>query len=225
MVYRRVSRCGSFNRSFKMSLGISKADQTKKNKEPRRKKCKECGQLFVPTREMQPCCDYACEVMYIDKNLDTLVNDGKKRTIKEQNKKLKDFKDKDKSFQMGKAQQVFNKFVRLRDINEPCISCDYIWNENNHQRQAHASHFMSVGKAKGLRFNEDNVHKSCQQCNTHLSGNLVEYRPRLINKIGLEKVEELELLSKSKEPKKYSVEDYKNIIHTYNLKIKELESE
>lgn len=204
-----------------------------------RKRCKECKKLFTPTRDFQKCCTFDCDMAYVSNkdNLKSLVVDGKKNRAKEANKKKKELNENNKSYMMNKAQYIFNKFIRLRDINEPCISCDYIWNDPNRfrsqsmkskgftvdNRQAHASHFMSVSKAKGLRFNEDNVHKSCQQCNTHLSGNLVEYRPRLINKIGLEKVEELELLSKSKEPNKYSIDDYKNIIVKYQNKIKELE--
>jgi len=229
-----------------MSIGISKSEQTKKNKEEKvpikkkqRKRCKQCNVLFTPTADFQKNCSKECDFEYIidPDNLKSLVKEGEDRKIKDNNKKKLAFKQNDKSFLMKKAQDTFNKFIRLRDKDEPCISCPYIWNDPNRfrnqsmksksftvdNRQAHASHYMSVGKAKGLRFNELNVHKSCQICNSHLSGNLVEYRPRLINKIGLEKVEELELLSKSKEPNKYSVEDYKNIIHTYNLKIKELE--
>lgn len=85
------------------------------------------------------------------------------------------------------AQAEFNKFIRLRDKDEPCISC-----QRFHTGQYHAGHYRSVGAHPELRFNELNNHKQCAPCNNHLSGNLVDYRINLIKKIGLEKVEWLE---------------------------------
>ena len=105
----------------------------------------------------------------------------------------------------------------MRDKNLPCVSCGRVnnvkWN---------AGHFKSAGQNPNLRFNELNVHKQCEHCNMWLSGNLAEYRANLIVKIGIENVEALE---RDKSVKKYSIDDYKNIISTYNLKIKELENE
>lgn len=203
---------------------LTKKDQLKYNKKPKRKRCKECNKLFTPEREMQPCCTFDCEIAYISNknNLKKLIDDGKKNRIKESNKKKKELKENDKSYWIQKAQKEFNKFIRLRDKNEKCISCDYIWNNGGYQRQAHASHYISVNKSKALRFNELNVWKSCQQCNTHLSGNLAEYRIRLIKKIGLEKVEELERIANHSQPDKYTIENYKEIYNKYKEKIKEL---
>ena len=204
----------------------SKSEQTKHNKKTKRKRCKleSCNKLFAPVRDFQKCCSFEHDMEFINdkNNLKNLINEGKKREVKTANKKKKEFNQSDKSYQMEKAQAIFNKFIRLRDIDLPCISCDYDWKANGSIRQAHASHYMSVGKSKKLRFNEYNVHKSCQICNSHLSGNLVEYRPRLIKKIGLEKVEELEKISKDASPSKYTIEDYKKIIHIYTSKISDL---
>ncbi|CAB4215321.1 Bacteriophage lambda NinG, partial [uncultured Caudovirales phage] len=61
-----------------------------------------------------------------------------------------------------------------------------------------ASHYYSAGKHNNLRFNEDNVWLSCRRCNYYMSGNLIPYRERLIKKIGLERVEKLDELSKVK---------------------------
>jgi hypothetical protein len=87
------------------------------------------------------------------------------------------------------AQTVVNKYVRLRDINEGCISCDKppTW-----AGQWHASHFYSRGHSSYLRFNLLNIHKSCSVCNSHLSGNIGAYRPWLIEKIGQAKYDWLE---------------------------------
>lgn len=193
---------------------LSKSQQLNKNKKPRKKKCRNCKEWFIPERDMQTTCSFNCAIKYA-KN-----NDVKQKEI---NKQKKQWKQKDKSILREKAQFWFNKFIRLRDKDLPCISCGYDWKENGNMRQAHASHYMAVGKSNRLRFNEYNVHKSCSICNSHLSGNLQEYRPRLINKIGLKKVEELEEIAKESKPCKYTVEDYKKIILIYKEKCKEIE--
>lgn len=90
-----------------------------------------------------------------------------------------------------KAQSVFNKWIRARDEGQQCISCDS-YNTSD------ASHYYSAGKHNNLRFNEDNVWLSCRRCNYYMSGNLIPYRERLIKKIGLERVEKLDELSKVK---------------------------
>jgi len=56
-------------------------------------------------------------------------------------------------------------------------------------------------------------------CNTHLSGNALNYRKRLIDKIGIESVEWLE---GPHEPKKYTVDELVEIKTVYRRKLKEL---
>lgn len=191
-----------------------------------RKRCKlkSCNKLFTPVRDFQKCCSYECDIVFISNkdNLKKLVHEGGKNREKEYRAKKKKLNNSNESILRERAQSAFNKFIRTRDALDSCISCDYKWGQNNYQRQAHASHYMSISKSRQLRFNESNVHKSCQQCNTHLSGNLVEYRIRLINKIGLEKVEELEKIANSSTPYKHTLEDYKNIEKKYKQKLKEL---
>jgi len=55
-----------------------------------------------------------------------------------------------------------------------------------------AGHYRSRGAAPHLRFNVFNCHAQSVKDNRHLSGNIVEYRMRLIERIGLERVERLE---------------------------------
>lgn len=109
----------------------------------------------------------------------------KKSPIKPTVKPIKSVNPKTKA--LNSLQLLFNKYVRLRDINEQCISCDNplddLWN---------ASHFFSQGSSSALRFNLWNCHKSCAECNTSLSGNIVAYKPRLIEKIGINKFNWLE---------------------------------
>ena len=102
---------------------------------------------------------------------------------------------------LAELQALVNQYVRLRDKSEGCISCD---KPASWHGQWHASHFHSRGKSASLRFNLDNIHKACSVCNSHLSGNLVEYKPRLIDKIGQDKFDSMLLLSSGK--RSYDVE-------------------
>ena len=113
------------------------------------------------------------------------------------------------------AQTEFNKFIRMRDHNEPCISC-----QKHHSGQYHAGHYLTTGAHPELRFNENNCAKQCQPCNTHLSGNLIRYRENLIVKIGVAAVEELE----GPHPlDKLSIDDIKAIKQKYRTKTRELQ--
>jgi hypothetical protein len=87
-----------------------------------------------------------------------------------------------------KAGNAFRKFIRERDKGEKCISCDS-YNTSD------ASHFYSAGKYPALEFDPDNCHLACRKCNYFLSGNLLEYRKRLIERIGQEKVARLDYLA------------------------------
>lgn len=89
-----------------------------------------------------------------------------------------------------KAGKKFRAFIRKRDEGQPCISCGSC-------NTSDASHFYSAGHYPNLEFNEDNCHAACRKCNFFLSGNLNEYRKRLIEKIGLQRVERLDFLAAS----------------------------
>lgn len=184
----------------------SKEQQLKKVKKPRKKKCKNCREWFTPEREMQSTCNITCAIAYANKD------EVKQKEI---NKKKRAFKQSDKSKLRETAQFWFNKFIRLRDKDEPCISCGH-----TQGRQFHAGHYKPAGANPQLRFNELNVHKQCSICNNYKSGNLAEYRKNLIKKIGIKNVEALE---QDKSTKKYSIEDYANIIVKYKSECKDLQ--
>lgn len=155
-------------------------------------------------------CDIDCATTYAYKNKE------KGREIKHKAQK-KEMKENDKSLRTREAQKAFNAFIRQRDMDQPCISCGRF-----HTGQYHAGHYKSVGACPELRFDEDNCHKQCSSCNDHLSGNIVNYRPNLITKIGLERVERLE---RKQKPKKYNCEQLKQIELHYKQKLKELKNE
>lgn len=148
------------------------------------------------------------------------ANKKRGQTVKKiHNEFKKKFKQSDISFRKKQAQTAFNGYIRKRDESKPCISCDKI---NNGSHQRHASHYRSVGACPELRFNELNVHASCAQCNSMKSGNIIEYRIRLITKLGEKKVIWLESQNYAR---KYTCEDYSEIEKEYKLKLKELSDE
>ena len=84
------------------------------------------------------------------------------------------------------AVRHFHRFIRTRDKDLPCISC-------GRYTKLQAGHFYSAGNHPSVRFNEDNVHGQCIQCNHFLSANLLPYRANLIKKIGQERVDKITL--------------------------------
>lgn len=118
------------------------------------------------------------------------------------------------------AQIVFNAFIKARDrlAGYPCVSSGRVldWSGN----MVDAGHYRSTGAASHLRFNEDNCHAQSKHDNQYKSGNAVEYRIRLIERIGLERVEALE---NDNQPKKWERDELIAIKAKYKAKLKELQ--
>lgn len=178
--------------------------QQKKPLKP--KSCRVCKSKFVPRSSTQSVCSPLCAY-------EKAVADRKTKERKEYRVKKEALKTRKEW--LNEAQAIFNKWVRLRDKNLPCVSCGAI------EASWDAGHYRSVGAAPGLRFNPDNVHKQCVHCNQHKSGNAIEYRIGLCNRIGAERVEALE---QNNEIIKWTIEDAKQKKAEYRVKIKELES-
>ena len=187
------------------------------------KKCAICKQVS-PT-PMQKTCSYVCANEWLKSDAGIAAQERlkvarEKRAAKRERKRLKDRKDgiKTRSEWLREAQTEFNRFIRLRDHDEPCISCG-----TTADIQFAAGHYFSIGAAPELRFIESNVHKQCnRKCNCELSGNLLNYRIGLIKKVGEAKVDWLE---GKHEPKKYTIEQIKEIKTIYKIKANELQRE
>jgi len=188
-----------------------------------KRKCKAHGDYireFIVTPKGVFCTiDAAVKYAYDNKLKGAEIK--RKIADKEHRVRKKVFKDNDKPLRTKAAQQAFNTFIRIRDKGLSCISCGNMPNFSNHVGGSgiHAGHFKSCGAHSELRFNELNCNVQCFRCNVHLSGNIKDYRPNLIKKIGLDKVEWIE---GPHEPKKYTCADLKEIELKYKLKIKEL---
>ena len=178
----------------------------------KQKHCRICKQLYTPRNSLQLVCSPLCAIAYTKASADKENRATALKSRKETKEKLEKLKTRQEY--LKDAQQFFNKYIRLRDANLPCISC-----QRFHAGQYHAGHYRSTGAMPALKFDENNVHKQCSACNNHLSGNIINYRIHLINKIGIEKVE---LLEGKHEPKHYTIDEIKLIKEHYKKLIKEL---
>lgn len=178
------------------------------------KTCPSCSVPFEPRKHFNSTikskyCDLCTKTRQALKNLERIKKEDKKR-LNDKKKELLTLSDHLKLTQM-----VVNKYIRLRDKDELCISCGKKINGVEH-----ASHYLSSGGHSNIRFHEDNIWKSCYKCNVMLSGNPTSYRIRLIKKIGVERVEWLE--DNAYIEKRWTREELKEIQEIYKAKIKNL---
>lgn len=110
------------------------------------------------------------------------------------------------------AQVAVNKYIRMRDYGKPCISCGALPVQKA-GGTIDAGHYRSRGAASHLRFNILNIHGQCVSCNRYKSGNAVDYRINLIDKIGLELVEALE---QDNQPRKFTIDYLKRVKRIFN---------
>lgn len=172
------------------------------------KECESCGSPYEPWSMSQKACSPKCAI-----RLGKLAKNEAKERDKYRKKSIKTKRE-----WADELQVIVNKYVRLRDKDLPCCSCD---KPASWQGQWHASHFRSVGAASSLRFHLWNIHKSCSICNNHKSGNLEGYRPRLVEKIGQDKVD---WLYTQNEVTKYDIEYLERFIRIMKRKVKRLEA-
>lgn len=192
---------------------------------PKRKRCDICADLFMPANSFQLVCfNPPCAIEWAKDH--SRVTLQRKRLNQAQNaldrKALRDFNENDKSWCMKRAEREFNKFIRLRDKELPCVSCG---NLNPLKAfgagQWDAGHYRTKGACPELKFEELNVHKQCKKCNLHQAANIIEYRVELIKRIGLAAVQWVE---GPHDPKRYRVADLQGIAKKYRGMNRELEA-
>lgn len=180
----------------------------------KQKKCRVCRGTFQPFRTLQICCSAGCAIEYAQKQ-------RTKKELKEASKQRCEHRKakeaiKTRAQWMKEAQAAWNAFRRTEDgINRgwKCISCGTTNGKQN------CGHFRSVGSNPSLRFEPLNTWLQCERCNTHLHSNAIEFRIALSKILT---VEQLNWLEGPHEPKKYTIEDLKEIKAVYTLKYREL---
>lgn len=171
-------------------------------------RCKNCKQKFEQVRFNQKfCLDPECVKAW--------VADAKDQNWKKTKKKMQS--DIETTQELMKAAQiVFNKFIRIRDKDQPCISCGC-----KLENKFDAGHYFSSGGHKAITFDEDNVHGQCVACNQWKHGNLIQYQVGIEQRIGGERL--MNLHEKAHKAAKYTREELRDLIANYKQKIKDLE--
>ena len=175
-----------------------------------KRKCKQCGEVFQKKQPLQFVCSPICSIEYAKKQrkkADKIEWQKRKKAIKEKLKTKQNYENE--------LQVVFNTFIRWRDQNQNCISCD-----KPTKGKCDAGHYFPVGSYKNLRFNESNVHKQCVHCNQHKHGNLNEYTINLPIRIGQERFDAL--LKERLVNRHYSIPELIELKVVYKSKIKNL---
>jgi len=166
------------------------------------KKCKFCERPFKPIRSLQYICSYECSMLYAKE-----LNEKKEKKDWQKRKAKMKTDLMTLSDWLKIAQQHFNTFIRNRDKDQLCISCQKPPLKKN------AGHFYNANNHYNVRFDERNVHLQCEHCNTFLSGSLINYRENLINKIGIKEFEQLSLIAN--ETRKFTIDEVKEIAEKY----------
>lgn len=164
------------------------------------KKCKNCKEPFTPIKSSleKYCTKSECVKVWVD-SVKQKQWAKRKSELKADLMTLSDW--------LKIAQQHFNTFIRNRDKDQLCISCQKPPLKKN------AGHFYNANNHYNVRFDERNVHLQCEHCNTFLSGSLINYRENLIKKIGIKEFEQLSLIAN--ETRKFTIEEVKEIAEKY----------
>ena len=180
-------------------------------KEIKLKKCKVCYQKFVLERFNQQTCDYKCAI-------ELAKNKQKEKIDKEWKVKKAVLRDNLKTLGQyeAEAKKSFQKWVRMRDDKQPCISCGV-----QETDLFDGGHYFKAELFSGLIFDERNCHKQCRKCNRFLNGNELQYRSGLISRYGIEFVDKLEAESNAKRVYKFTKDELIVKKMQYDIKIKE----
>lgn len=175
---------------------------------------KACAEKFTPSRSLQVACSVGCAIILSKEKIQRDTAKAAAVDRKETRANLQALKGL--SYWEGRAQQAVNAYVRMRDQGQPCISCGItystVWQ---------AGHFISVGanSSHSIRYNPDNIHLQCVVCNHHKGGNAEGYLPRLVAKIGQER---LDALRTWHSPVKATIEQCQAIEAEFKAKTKQL---
>ena len=171
-------------------------------------KCKFCKKQFTQFNSTISVCGYQCAIEWGKLH-------PKKTSIKRVNSEIKSIAKQKLKTQAQLRNPIklhFQKWCRLRDEKEPCISC------GTTEAKWDGGHYLKAEIYSGVIFDERNVNKQCSYCNQYLDGNTAAYRQGLIKKIGLDQVILLEELANETRTKKWTIEELQQIKNKYKIK-------
>ena len=183
------------------------------------KKCRSCGDVFLPARTLQKVCGALCAIKLAEKQKAQKLaraNRDERKSLAERKAKLKTRRE-----WIAEAQAAVNKVARLRDLlaGHGCISCG-ARPQQKFGGTMDAGHYRSVGSAAHMRYFLPQINAQCTRCNRELGGSAVNYRKGLIERIGINRVEEIESMQWTA---KWSVEYLMRLKKVMNKKARRLE--
>jgi hypothetical protein len=189
----------------------------KKALKPRR--CRSCGNSFTPISSMSKACSVPCAL-----DLVRQANARKEaRAKREERVATRVAKEKLKTRRewIAEAQVAVNKVARLRDLlaGYGCISCG-ARPQQKFGGTFDAGHYRSVGSAPHMRYYLPAIRGQCVRCNRDLGGSAVNFRKGLVERIGIERVEEIESMQWTA---KWSIEYLQRLKKVMNKKARRLE--
>lgn len=165
-------------------------------------RCRFCSDLYKPARPMQPsrvCNKFECQASFMSEHVtrqrqkrakaERVADIADRRSAKEKLAKLRP------GYLEGKAQDAINGYVRVRDHEYGCISCD---KPASWDGQWHAGHLIPRGRSSFLRFDLRNINKQCSVCNHHEGGMVAEHERGIVARYGQERLDYLKSAPRSR---------------------------
>jgi predicted nucleic acid-binding Zn ribbon protein len=112
---------------------------------PGSKHCAVCAVAFIPQRMGQRVCSPGCAIQHAQKS--------KRRRQARANPTAASY--------TKNAQRAFNRYIRIRDSNRPCI----VHGDACTSTSFDCGHYRSIGSMPALRFNTRNAHRQCSSSN------------------------------------------------------------
>lgn len=151
------------------------------------------------------------------------------QTVKRQEKKPSCAKEKPREARKSERSSltthldlVFSLYIRLRDAMDGgaarCISCGRVLPFS----QIQCGHYFTRHNMS-VRWDEDNCHAQCIECNCHKSGNIECYTPSLIAKIGQEAYDSL--CSRARGERHWRGDELREMVRHYTEEARRLSRE
>lgn len=121
-----------------------------------------------------------------------------------------------------KLDRVFSAYIRLRDVMANgcfrCISCGRI----KRFEEGDCGHYYSRTHM-ATRWEPDNCHMECRGCNRASADHLISYRKNLLEKIGLDRIDQLGMMAHSQ--KQWADFELQEKIDYFTKEVKRLSAE
>ena len=117
--------------------------------------------------------------------------------------------------------RLVSEYVRKSACNHEgyirCVTCKKM----KEYSQIDAGHFLPKKKGSAVYFDLRNIHAQCTSCNRFQHGNIHAYYDFMLEKYGLEVIEELKEIAAK--PLKLTRSDYYEMIEDFKQKLSQLE--